>query len=78
MKGGEIVKKSLSNGAVAGILIVFGIIVVIVGWKVLAGPSAPPPAQITKEMMSAHNASAAEIRADQQRRAAAAVSGGSH
>lgn len=68
-------KKQLSGGVVAAILAVVGVIVVVLGWKALAPPSAPPAAHITKAMMAAHDKSAADIRADQMRRMAQAQGG---
>jgi hypothetical protein len=77
LKGGKNVQKQLSGGAVTGILVVVGIAVAILAWKVLAPPAAPPPVQITKEQMAAHAKSAAEI-SDQQKKNYEAAHGGSH
>jgi hypothetical protein len=71
------VKKQLPNGAVVAILVVAGIIVIVLAWKTLASPGAPPPAVITKEQMALHTKSVGEIT-DMQKKNYEAAHGGNH
>jgi hypothetical protein len=63
-------KKELNGGVIVGVLVVVGLVVVVLAWRVLGppGPAGIKPfdKQSLKEMQQKHGESAAAIRQQQQ------------
>jgi uncharacterized membrane protein YgaE (UPF0421/DUF939 family) len=65
------VKKEMNRGVVVGILVVVGVIVAIMGWKVIAPPAAPEIKHFDKAemqvMMKKHAASVTDMQEEQKK-----------